>query len=222
MWKSTDVPYAERAHEYVQHVLASCVICEKFQLYISMNTSLHLRSPGTLLPTPKDATEISNLGKPASLKLTRRCSINRQQKIARESENLNKTNNRNVEKILWMETCKPQTTLRTCLGIIHQLPSHGSVQSLRKAPAVLPHTCFPSNLLFVLFDAFHLLCVTFALTYTLHGEIVDRRFVQPSEYMKCCTRIMVIFIIILHHCLCLKSGMSGGWTRQAEHTQKPN
>lgn len=154
MWTSTDVPYAERAHKYVQHVLASCVICENFQLYISMNTSLHLHSPGTLLPTPKDATEIRNLGKPASLKLTRCCSINWQQKIARESENLNKTNNRNVEKILWMETCKPQTTLRTCVGIIHQLPSHGSVQSLRKAPAVLPHT-----------SVFHQIC---CLSYSVH------------------------------------------------------
>lgn len=93
-----------------------------------------------------------------------------------------------------------------------------------KAPAVPPHICFPPNLLFVPFSAFHLPYITFALTCVPCTEIVDLRLVQHSECMSAAQvlRIAVVLIIIPHCCLCLKSGMSGGWTRQAEHTQKPN
>lgn len=86
----------------VQHVLVSCVICEKYQLCTSMSIPCTHIPPGTLLPTPKDGAEIRNQGKPGSLKWTQLCSINWQQKIARQSENLN---NRNTEKYFeWKPT----------------------------------------------------------------------------------------------------------------------
>jgi len=80
---------------------------------MSVNISLHLLFPrSTPLPTPKDATEIRNQGKAASLRLTWHCSIHWQQKIARESESLRQKTStlKEREKILRMENCKPRTS----------------------------------------------------------------------------------------------------------------
>lgn len=152
--------------EDTQHVLAPCVLCEKYQLYMSKNISLHLQScRNPFLSTPKDAREIGNQGKPASLKSRQYCSINWQQKIARESENLNKKLQECREGTL-NGNLQTSDKSGTCLGITNLLPSHGSVRCPRRAPCSLAtRVCFPPNLLFVLFDAFHLLCVTFTLAH---------------------------------------------------------
>lgn len=112
VWTSTAQPCLLQRRD-VQHVLVSCVICGKYQLCTSMNIPCTCIPSGTLLPTPKDGAEIRNQGKPGSLKWTRHCSINWQEKIARQSENLN---NGNTEKILWMETYKPQRSLGCAWG----------------------------------------------------------------------------------------------------------
>lgn len=112
--------------------------------------------PGTVLPAPKDTTEIRNQDKPASLKLTRHCSINWQQKFATEGEN--KTSTRNIEKILWMETCKPPK-FWAYLRIIQQLLSPGSVQPFTKAPAVLPHKSVFHQIWFLAYSVHFIYCV---------------------------------------------------------------
>jgi len=79
-------------------------ICACFPCYLQEVSIIHVHEHIPVPVFPKEHcftnTKERNQGKPASLKLTRWCSIHWQQKIARKSENLNKTNNRKVEKVL--------------------------------------------------------------------------------------------------------------------------
>lgn len=99
-------PLCEQAQPFLVQSSSTraCFLCYLWEVSVMHihEHPLHLHSPGTLLPTPKDGAEIRNQGKPGSSKWTHLCSINWQQKIARQNENLN---NRNIEKYFeWKAT----------------------------------------------------------------------------------------------------------------------
>lgn len=98
-WTSTALPCAEQGRS-----TRACSLYYLWEVSIMHihEHPLHLHSPRNPFTNTKGWSRIGNQGKPGSLKWTRHCSMNWQQKIARQSENLK---NRNIEKYFeWKPT----------------------------------------------------------------------------------------------------------------------
>lgn len=176
---------------------------------------LHLHSPRNLLPTPKDGAEIRNQGKPGSLKWTQHCSINWQQKIARQSENLN----RNTEKCFeW----KP-TNLREVWDVPGDNSPLMALYNLSEKPLWSWHTC--------LFSVKSAVCP---------AQCISSEVCELCSHFPCTWgdgRQQVCAALWIYEALHKDYGYFHNnspalptfevrdvwcWTRQAEHTQKPN